>query len=317
MRQLSSLAVSCLKLAKFKVQRQQGSLAETAAWLNIAQHALAAALAHRSSAVAWHQAGTDAARHGMGSNAGTGSSSSSIQTADRTMGAQVVVHEAVLLVARGMHLAGTTLGDMLVKKAGDKAVTAALSLAGSGTAQLNSLAPRLPHSKADTAAAAASAAEHDGRAQVAATIGALLRSSTPAMQWLAEVLPAVELPGGPGSEQACAAARQQLLQLQGRLQQDLQETLEVMGNSRAYVTREASSGASGQAAAASMHEQPFAVAPEVPQLFKLIKAFGGALCTQFPLPHCCNNPGCVDLRGASELQLVGGKGCVCSRCRWV
>jgi hypothetical protein len=46
-------------------------------------------------------------------------------------------------------------------------------------------------------------------------------------------------------------------------------------------------------------------------------ALGEALCAQFPLPHCCNNPGCVELRGASELQLVGGKGCVCSRCRWV
>jgi hypothetical protein len=135
------------------------------------------------------------------------------------------------------------------------------------------------------------------------------------MQWLAEVLPAVELPGGPRSEQACAAARQQLLQLQGRLQQDLQESVEMMDSSRAYVATEASSGASGQAAAASMHEQPSAVAPEVPQLFKLIKAFGGALWAHFPLPHCCNNPGCVDLHGASELQLVGRKGCVCSRCR--
>ncbi|KAF6259866.1 hypothetical protein COO60DRAFT_1638062 [Scenedesmus sp. NREL 46B-D3] len=40
-------------------------------------------------------------------------------------------------------------------------------------------------------------------------------------------------------------------------------------------------------------------------------ALGGALAAQ-PLPHCCNNPGCVELRGASELQLVGGKGCVCA-----
>jgi hypothetical protein len=45
-------------------------------------------------------------------------------------------------------------------------------------------------------------------------------------------------------------------------------------------------------------------------------ALGKALCAQLPLPHCCNNPGCVELRGASELQLVGGKSCVCSRCRW-
>jgi hypothetical protein len=44
---------------------------------------------------------------------------------------------------------------------------------------------------------------------------------------------------------------------------------------------------------------------------------GQALCAQLPVPLCCNNPGCVELRGASEQQLVAGKGSVCSRCRWV
>jgi hypothetical protein len=122
LRQLFCLTVSCLKLAKYIVQHQQGRMAETAAGLNVAQHALAAAaaLAHRSSAGAWQQAGTAAAHQGMGSNAGTGSnsgssSSSSRQAADCAAGAQGVVHEAMLLVGRGMHLAGTMLGDVLDK----------------------------------------------------------------------------------------------------------------------------------------------------------------------------------------------------------
>jgi hypothetical protein len=316
MRQLLSLAVSCFKLAEDMAQHERGGM--TAAGLTIAEQAMAAAaaMAHRSSAGAWQQAGTAAAQCGMGSIADAGSSSSRQGCAT---GAQGVAHEAVLLVARAMHLAGRTLGDVLVKEEGDEAVTAPVPKTDKG--QLDSLATLQPCSAADAAApAAASAAAAEGdsgdRAQVAATIGALSRSSTPAMQWLAEVLPAVELPGGPGSEQACAAARQQLLQLQGGLQQDLQEAVGTMDSSRAYGTPEASSGASAQAAAASVREQPVAAALEVPRVPKLMKEFGGALCAQFPLPHCCNNPGCVELRGASELQLVGGKGCVCGRCRW-
>jgi hypothetical protein len=42
---------------------------------------------------------------------------------------------------------------------------------------------------------------------------------------------------------------------------------------------------------------------------------GVALCQQLPVPWCCNNPGCRVMVGGSELQLVGGKGCVCGGCR--
>jgi hypothetical protein len=58
-----------------------------------------------------------------------------------------------------------------------------------------------------------------------------------------------------------------------------------------------------------------AVAAVLPGIAERLTALGEALCAQFPLPHCCNNLDCVKLRGASELQLVGGKGGVCSRCR--
>jgi hypothetical protein len=53
------------------------------------------------------------------------------------------------------------------------------------------------------------------------------------------------------------------------------------------------------------------------ELGKQLVRVGEALCAQLPVPLCCNNPGCLQLFGASEQQLVEGKGSVCSTCRWV
>jgi hypothetical protein len=39
------------------------------------------------------------------------------------------------------------------------------------------------------------------------------------------------------------------------------------------------------------------------------------LCNQLPMPWLCINPHCSNLSGVSELQLVGGKACVCKGCR--
>jgi hypothetical protein len=156
-----------------------------------------------------------------------------------------------------------------------------------------------------------------------------------AVHGLGLALPAVELPGGPASEQACAAARQQLLQLQGRLQQGLQDALAKAacsssnssssssgGTKTAGVKSGDCDGSSDVAAAGSTPDQvqqsdSVDLAAALPAIAPQMVALGEALCAQFPVPHCCNNPGCVELRGASELQLVGGKSCVCSRCRWV
>jgi hypothetical protein len=135
-----------------------------------------------------------------------------------------------------------------------------------------------------------------------------------AVGWLAPVLAAVQLPGAAGSEAACAAARQQLMQLQGRLQQDLQDAVGKLGAG-------SSSIGSGEQTAGQpwVDDDALAtiVAAALPSIAQQMVVFGHALCTQVPLPYCCNNPGCTELRGASELQLVGGKGCVCARCRWV
>jgi hypothetical protein len=122
---------------------------------------------------------------------------------------------------------------------------------------------------------------------------------------------------------------QQLLQLQGHLQQGLQDAVGmVAGSSSNSSIRSAGvdSGdcdSSGGVAAGSAPDQLQQLQSSSDDLCaataataQQMVALGEALCAQFPLAHCCNNPGCVELRGASELQLVGGKGCVCSRCRW-
>jgi hypothetical protein len=150
-----------------------------------------------------------------------------------------------------------------------------------------------------------------------AEVSELLGGCWRAVCRLGATLPAVELPGGPGSEQACAAARQQLLQLHAELQQGLDA---MVLDSTAAGSNNSSSGSSSSSSSSSTTSSELSIPVDmaaVPGLAQQLVALGGALCAQLPLPHCCNNPGCVELRGASELQLVGGKGSVCSRCRWV
>jgi hypothetical protein len=45
-----------------------------------------------------------------------------------------------------------------------------------------------------------------------------------------------------------------------------------------------------------------------------LEQLGLELCNQLPMPWLCNNPQCSNLSGVSELQLVGGKACVCGSC---
>jgi hypothetical protein len=48
---------------------------------------------------------------------------------------------------------------------------------------------------------------------------------------------------------------------------------------------------------------------------EMLQGVGEAICSKVPVPWMCNNPGCTNMAGASELQLVGGKACVCGGCR--
>jgi hypothetical protein len=167
-------------------------------------------------------------------------------------------------------------------------------------------------------------------AQQAATIYSLdstLRDCSAKLEWLGQELQSVELFGGPGSEWGRAAARQQLLQLQSDLQQGLQDAVVRSSiNSIISTTTSASSSdsdSSRDGAGAGQADNGLQqiiinsddLVAALPAIAQQMVALGEALCAQLPLPHCCNHPGCVELRGASELQLVGGKSCVCSRCR--
>jgi hypothetical protein len=141
----------------------------------------------------------------------------------------------------------------------------------------------------------------------------LLRCCEEAVRGLGLALPVVELPGGPGSEQACAAARQQLLQLQSHLQQCLQDAVAALASSdSSSLPMDVGAGSKPDQLQRSGNGGPGAATATIRQQ---MVALGEALCAQLPLAHCCNNSACVQLRGASELQLVGGKGCVCGRCR--
>jgi hypothetical protein len=41
----------------------------------------------------------------------------------------------------------------------------------------------------------------------------------------------------------------------------------------------------------------------------------GKVLACFAIPHACNNPGCRNVSGPSEAQLVGGRSCICAGCR--
>jgi hypothetical protein len=68
------------------------------------------------------------------------------------------------------------------------------------------------------------------------------------------------------------------------------------------------------AADCSTVQQLLADMHEVSLLQKLCK-FAQAVAGRIPLSTACNNPGCVSLAQRSELLLVGGKSCVCGRCK--
>jgi hypothetical protein len=57
-----------------------------------------------------------------------------------------------------------------------------------------------------------------------------------------------------------------------------------------------------------------AVSCKVVKLITALEAAGNA-CSMFAVPHCCNNPGCSNLAGASEHSIVSGRSCICGGCQ--
>jgi hypothetical protein len=178
------------------------------------------------------------------------------------------------------------------------------------------------------AAAAAAASVHNDTA--ASTSAAAAGSDVPSyddvqqfagsacvagLRAVQQLLRAVQLPGAAGSEAACAAAHKQL-------QQQCSQLLEQL----VPANEPSSSATVAWPLPAFLHVADSASSPVLPlakaaaldlQCTQQLVRFGQALCAQLPVPLCCNNPGCVVLRGSSEQRLVAGKGSVCSRCRCV
>jgi hypothetical protein len=51
------------------------------------------------------------------------------------------------------------------------------------------------------------------------------------------------------------------------------------------------------------------------RLAKWLQQLASVVINQLPQPHCCNNPGCRNLDGLSEQELVSGRSSRCSGCK--
>jgi hypothetical protein len=51
------------------------------------------------------------------------------------------------------------------------------------------------------------------------------------------------------------------------------------------------------------------------RLAQRLQQLASVVISQLPLPHCCNNPGCRNLHGLSEQELVSGRSSRCSGCK--
>ena len=53
----------------------------------------------------------------------------------------------------------------------------------------------------------------------------------------------------------------------------------------------------------------------VGEVSQVLRAFGAAVSSALPVPHFCNNPGCRNVSGDSEVALVSGRSCICAGCK--
>jgi hypothetical protein len=123
----------------------------------------------------------------------------------------------------------------------------------------------------------------------------------------------VSLPGG---DEVRAVMQQRLVHELQQLQLEVAAAQAALGCNSSRGAADGTVGATlhGCSSSSSSTED---LTDLLPGVGARLMACGEALAALRPVPLCCNNPGCVELRGASELQLVAGKGSQCSRCRWV
>jgi hypothetical protein len=141
---------------------------------------------------------------------------------------------------------------------------------------------------------------NDTRCVMATLCAQLLGSGSSCVSYLAHGLAAVQLPG---EASAAAAAKVQLQQQAGAVQQQLLQHLHIATHVPTTASR-ASIQQPGQLLRAAFSSE----------LCQVMVELGEAGVVQLPSKHCCNSPRCSNLGGLSEQQLAG-KGSVCSRCR--
>lgn len=124
---------------------------------------------------------------------------------------------------------------------------------------------------------------------------------------LQQLLPAADLPAG---SEMRAYERQQLLKKLKALQQQLVATQDALRAASGAESADADRGSSSSSQASAA-----ALLVLLPRLSQRLVACGEALAALCPVLLCCNNPGCIELRGASEQQLVSHRDSLCSRCR--
>jgi hypothetical protein len=151
---------------------------------------------------------------------------------------------------------------------------------------------------------------------------------------LQQQLQVLEQAGDAELVQAAAAAASPAAAVVGQLQQQQQqaELAEAQEQNRQTAAARVSETAVNEAAqAAAVAAQPEAAGLEgssctdislqqqIVRVFpgdlaQQLQQFGEAVCHQLPVSMWCCNPRCSNLQQQSEAELVGGKGCVCSRC---
>jgi hypothetical protein len=239
---------------------------------------------------------------GPASSTGSVASSSSSAAAMSPEGS--TSYEVLLLTAGCFAAAGTALAAVSVSLQG-----AMLSTVASPTAAAQ------PHSATNAAT------NSGGQPQLnKATWQSLTSCFRDCLEGAAFVHTAISTWILPGGCKVPAVMQQRLVQELQQLQQEAAAAAAAQAalgcNSKADAAEAAAGAATnGSASSSSSSNSTETFAALLPGLGGRLVACGEALAALCPVPLCCNNPGCVELRGASELQMVAGKGSVCSRCR--
>jgi hypothetical protein len=170
---------------------------------------------------------------------------------------------------------------------------------------------------AESAESSESTNSEEDKQQTCSLLAEVLQGCQAGVEFVQGLLPVAVLPG-------TAEARDSMQQ---KLVLDLQKLTRAMAAMQTRTAAAATDAATACAASddnnnsSSSNDNNRGVLPAMTRhllgLGQQLVACGEALAALCPVPLCCNNPGCVELLGASELQLVAGKGSQCSLCRWV